>query len=94
MYIFVFNSIEGRTVCWQPFHKVYVGGSVFLVVPIGRDRRVIVNALCKLSFNIQTIATYWVLHFRYYVFYLIKLCSPYHLNVNEHYNANTIHKET
>ena len=36
-------------------------------------RRVIVNASCERSFNIQTIAIYWVLHFRYYVFYVVKL---------------------
>ena len=36
-------------------------------------RGVIVNVSCELSFNIQTIATYWVLHFRYYVFYMVKL---------------------
>ena len=36
-------------------------------------RSVIVNASCELSFNIQTIATYWVLHFRNYMFYMVKL---------------------
>ena len=36
-------------------------------------RSVIVNASCELSFNIQTIATYWVLHFRNYMFDMVKL---------------------
>ena len=36
-------------------------------------RSVIVNASCELSFNIQTIATYWVLHLRNYMFYMVKL---------------------
>ena len=36
-------------------------------------RSVIVNASCELSFNIQMIATYWVLHFRNYMFYMVKL---------------------
>ena len=66
----LFFSLSEELIC--SVHFLHASHSL---LDMGRVlfRRVIVNASCELSFIIQTIATYWVLHFRNYMFYMVKL---------------------
>ena len=66
----LFFSLSEELIC--SVHFLHASHSL---LDMGRVlfRRVIVNASCELSFNIQKIATYWVLHFRNYMFYMVKL---------------------
>ena len=66
----LFFSLSEELIC--SVHFLHASHSL---LDMGRVlfRRVIVNASCELSFIIQTIATYWVPHFRNYMLYMVKL---------------------